>query len=972
MKDDAFRRLVLTAEIAALLHDIGKYSESFFLATMRSNNASQGGNASSAHTQKFFEQLTGSNLLEKLKADWPFEWPKKDEGTNKKIAPLRAIGDLARWHHAVGNIESYFLKQDRSEKLFDLYPAALGLMMIADTIDSATVKGNLDNEKLKQDLSEAFLITPFGMKECEIDPPNESAFKENLLEFHDQLADILEKVANSNTSIDQLIDRRKELLEVLKKHLSCQLAETRVPRNDVSLWQHCYYAAAIFKAALAGRVLRGDWKVFDEKEHFAHYNDPLAILGISWSEDELISKAYRPKDVLGRRTLLDKATQAIKERLETEFCLGNEIFRNRDGIYFLVPAKKHDENHKDIQDTLNEFVSGLDGIINGEDYIQGELSWRARYLDIGIQPLKLAELLSGEAGEELSSGPKRPQWLNLWKDKTAKSKEICPRCGLRPVELVAAPGGSEADRDRMCLFCKEIIQEEAIPIRMQKDGLYSDESREQAVRLLGIGPGVEYCCYYIDDLLKDDGISPDENRLILIQGIIDQRPFLSGRAFSCLIAAPPEFHDNKFNSWDKMLGKIEAAWKSVDGSGPTNVSSSKDKAKNFRSLFCDNYIGKLEDKEDKDGTKKVEDGRVPGDTKDEKLINFLEQIVLASPFDKTISNDIPAKIVNYAVRMHPAPSRLARMWEITDLFTREPVLWCEENRIPYTPITRDTGHFMVLVSAARAWELMQHLVNEYESRFSKVRHLLPLHLSATVFYHKAPLYIAIDAARRFSELAQQHKPEQWTLEKKEYDANAGRYSLSWLTPGGRSVHWYVAGRLPDGREDRFFTWYWTKRESRRPVHISELEPGDEVTVHPSTFDYEVLDATVRRYDIRKDHRPHAFMKTSPRPYPLVEIKKWAGLSRELKATPANQIKQLLGQMEYAHRFWSGARYEEARRGFLSDCVSLALPAKRQEEFQELAADGSLFDLFEWCDLIRRNEIDGNKQGNPKTTGEGHE
>ena len=316
--------------------------------------------------------------------------------------------------------------------------------------------------------------------------------------------------------------------------------------------------------------------------------------------------------------------------------------------------------------------------------------------------------------------------------------------------------------------------------------------------------------------------------------------------------------------------------------------------------------------------------------------------------------------------MHPAPSRLARMWETTDRFTREPVLWCEQNKIPYTPITRDTGQFMIVVSAARAWSLLQHLFEEYKSRFNKVRHLLPLHLSATVFYYKAPLYVAIDAAKRFAGLARERGREEWTVVESTFDSAGGTHCIKWQTPWGNEVKWQIDGLLPDGRADRFFTWFWVKgNNNRHPVHISELNEGDTVTIYPSSFDYEVLDATVRRYEIRAENRPHTFMENSPRPYLLEELERWEELSPALEKTPGHQVKQLVSQLEYAHRFWKRDRYKDARNDFIKDCVRLALPPGHFSEFAAMAMDGSLFDLIEWCSLIRKHEKKNH-------TGEDHE
>src|SRR5690606_23599875 len=43
----------------------------------------------------------------------------------------------------------------------------------------------------------------------------------------------------------------------LRRDFTTTLAETRIPNNDVTLWDQSFIAAALFKAAVAGAVLSG-------------------------------------------------------------------------------------------------------------------------------------------------------------------------------------------------------------------------------------------------------------------------------------------------------------------------------------------------------------------------------------------------------------------------------------------------------------------------------------------------------------------------------------------------------------------------------------------------------------------------------------------------------------------------------------------------------------------------------------------
>ena len=112
--DDAFRRLILSAEISAMIHDLGKYSDLFLCASLGKPKhdsinicANNNSNASAAHTKDFFEKQESGHteLFKVLNHDWPVDWPQDDK---KSVAPLRTFGDLARWHHTIGYYEDYF------------------------------------------------------------------------------------------------------------------------------------------------------------------------------------------------------------------------------------------------------------------------------------------------------------------------------------------------------------------------------------------------------------------------------------------------------------------------------------------------------------------------------------------------------------------------------------------------------------------------------------------------------------------------------------------------------------------------------------------------------------------------------------------------------------------------------------------------------------------------------------------------
>ena len=413
-------------------------------------------------------------------------------------------------------------------------------------------------------------------------------------------------------------------------------------------------------------------------------------------------------------------------------------------------------------------------------------------------------------------------------------------------------------------------------------------------------------------------------------------------------------------TWEEMLQAAEAACTAVLSG---TAAEDDGNIHTLQQLFHDSFFGT------------EREGRVPGKSGLEKAKGVLQQI-LDLPFPDAVQSK-GAKLVSYALRRHPSPSRLLRAWEASREFMGQAFSHCEKERIHYSPLLLANDRFLLLVEAREAWGILLHLQQEFARRLGKVRHLLPLHLSTSVFYHKAPLYVAMDAATRFRDLALKTSTEAvpWTLQSREESAES--YILRWRTHQGREVCWDVPGAMEGVQKttrDDFTLWYWPAQHQNHPVHISELAPGQQYLVHPSTFDYEVLDASTRRYDIRFERktpgtRPHYIVRdTGPRPYPLEVLSTWSDLDR-LKQVESHQRKNLQSQLCWLHQGWGGEKYRNDLAAQAQDAVRLALQKAIPKDDEEktlgilgsMAKDGSLLDLFEWQDFIRKTDNDSNGQ-----------
>jgi len=173
---------------------------------------------------------------------------------------------------------------------------------------------------------------------------------------------------------------------------------------------------------------------------------------------------------------------------------------------------------------------------------------------------------------------------------------------------------------------------------------------------------------------------------------------------------------------------------------------------------------------------------------------------------------------------------------------------------PHITLVTSPDHFIALIPACDAVTLAQKIQREYEKQFSKVRNRLPLHLGLVYFPRKMPLFAVLDAGRRMSGAEQ--ATEVWRIRKRD---TLPDHSVVCFDNGAA---WKVNTKMGDGRTDDDWYPYWRVTRAAGGqvwqkhfqignedwVHVSELQTGDKVTVHPSHFSFIFLDASTRRFE----------------------------------------------------------------------------------------------------------------------------
>lgn len=382
---------ILIGEIGAMLHDIGKAHPDF----IKKQSSTGGFQFEHANIDEFLDK----NLVSLIK-NTTF----KIDGRDGNIYSL-----ITEHHQDSKNDFVKFLKK-------------------CDQLQSADDKGIV---RKKQPLDNVLISSPFGFNKEKIDLANQQKSLENL---QSNLIDLFQKYLNESLDIKCF---RKCLFNNLKTTFSHSLGETRIPSNDVTLWDHSFSTAAVFKSILCAIALGEEPKSKQIK---------WSVLGFCWDGIGFINKGRKIADILERNKIIEKIKRELEDKFENEFPIGNVIYEDNNGIYFTFPPfpelieELDKDKRKHVAKECAEY--GLK-IIRENSYNEifpfFTLSKPSRALTIIADELKFAStkrnipkmspvlfIKDGEnrIEEKIDDNPDMPPSNN--------NEDICPVCRIRP------------------------------------------------------------------------------------------------------------------------------------------------------------------------------------------------------------------------------------------------------------------------------------------------------------------------------------------------------------------------------------------------------------------------------------------------------------------------------------------------------------------------------------------------------------
>ncbi len=807
----------------------------------------------------------------------------------------------------------------------------------------------------------------------------------------------------------------------LRRAFTSTLAETRLPNNDVTLFDQSYVAAALFKSAVAGAVLEGSKFPWSGKGLKQGTRWRLLTVGIG--VDHYEARAVKIGDWTGTRLALDKFFTKVRKLLEVKLAVGSLLYRDGGVCVFSFPGERLDHTGGDLH------------IADWQSWLKEEIDGYAREINLEMPPYCYinapSRSLVGMTAEiqkarKATAVPLHRKWQIPGQDSQDSSGgPACPVCLVR-----RSPSGT-TNRQRPCTPCQTRRTH-------RLDAWLKGEFGSNSIWL--------------------SEVADANDRVALVTMSLDIEPWLDGTRLDALrTQAIPE--------WRKFNPVLKDKTSSMSNPNPIAPSTC------FDSLF--QYIkGKLAsfDKNDL-----VLCNLQEGYRHEKNWPSFFSKIVedrsQAPKWDTLDDNDRAAWLAHQLFCKLASPGRIHRFWRQTEEFFKKLLGEFHElaaadrnrwrvrrlllkpdqpsstwkNRVPYNgrcdgnpidllfdeerkgfvtlfnmsrflapeqdksalqnkeivlkdddnenagtlkvqsvenvsgalgvyhpviPLELSPMRFRVLLPLEAASACVDRAAEAWRAQFARVWDRLPLRVGVVAFSRMMPFQAVIEAARNIeSDLEGTNEPETWRVAGCETREGVAALRLESLDHPQELLQ-TVPITLPDGRDDVFYPYLAVEdkhprfpRDFRHPNgqvfrHASDLQSGDGISVYPSRIAVLFMDDATKRFQ-------------SPLCRPLMEWLRmrelWQLVDRYAPSQTA--LRGAWSEVVERREAWQGADGAwldggEAAWLDLARAVfheRLGVRGACLEELVEAAGDGLLDWSLEWHISVLKKQVSGGKR-----------
>lgn len=967
------RPLLLAMEAIGWLHMAGKANALF----LREHGGQKSGYDELRWHEAKNSPFPWNDLLGWAKTDFPID------DNNKKSAWPDALTNFLTEH------------RNRSRGLLGLLQAAHGM--------ASGIEKNLPgkpSEYLGQDATDMWLSSAFGHPQRNLlaDPPatlTDEGWQRLVAEFT-RILEELKQLGQSGCADDGRWWAWREgaigTESLLRRAFGATLAETRLPNNDVTLWDQSYVAAALFKSAVAGAILEGT--SFSCTDDSIKQTTRWRLLTVGIGADHYEARAVRIGDWTGARLAIDDFFRRVRTLIEVDLAVGSLLYADGDVHVFSFPGKEDKKRDARSDGRCAWLQRQIDGFAQDRS-LETPPVCRISHPTRSLVPMK-REIR--KVRETLAIPLHRS-----WKIKGgADSGHVCPVCLVRL-------SGSANDKQAPCEPCKQRrrhrldhwlegkLGSDTIWISEVADGNdrlalltmsldiepWLDGSRLDSMRTQSIA---EWLLHNPKHNINPriDGERPFETFVIYANDKVGKRFNKGDQVFRSLQEGFREYNDWEAffaaivedradaPSWDALNDDARARWLVhqlfVKLASPGRIyrfwrqtrEFFTDLLSDFREISAADAnrwrVRRLILKpDDNPKTAGWQDREVYNGRWRDAPISLLYRkesgaFLTACNVGRLLRADEPAEALrgaNISVRGDDGVEQTLIVGKAEDagpLGAYHPVI----------PLDVSPARFRVLMPLAAASAGVERAIAAWNEQFARVWDRLPLRVGLVAFPRMVPLQAVIEAARNVEHDLDDAPPERWRVADRD-DRHSER-ALHLKRPDGGCKVRTMPVSLPDGRTDVFYPYFAVEdqqvrfpRDFQHPNgrvfrHALDLKAGDGIEVQRSRIATLFLDSTARRFD----------------PIDIRPLAEWTRMRAvwRLLADTAPSLTALRGawsELLERRQSWHGhdgawlAGGEQAWLDLVRAVFSARLGAKGAtlDHLVEAAADGSLAWALDW-------------------------
>lgn len=779
-----------------------------------------------------------------------------------------------------------------------------------------SVRGMEGSGVRKQLKDNVFSTSAYGCEAFRV--PNLDTFSSKLLA---KLSELVVKIRVSNEWGD-LISVYREITYVTDKVLAQALGDTRRPDNDINLQDYSSSIAAFYKASLAKAIL---------EQHFVEPHElRWRLLHLSFDGPAFWGQAHHVTDLLGRRRALEDGLDAVRQILEVQYPLGNEVYRDEHGSAFVVPDRSDLLHLKDDQgkvlNTLLENAFDAKGI-------RGELRPEIRVS--GPYEGKKIDLAGVLQNRRKANEPRLEALANWWSEsQRPKNARICTVCARRPVGYPeqGSPIGQDLELDPWA-DQQKAEQRHVCRVCLNRRGRRSRGWARNEKR-------PDEKCGTFERTIWTEEVADDNGRFALVVGRFVLDGWLDGKLIPTMLKSPSFARIRR--CWDTT----RQFWREVErdliapkvgqrlrlGIRPNNVERLNNqrpgeglgKWHTYEAEIRGRRLGLCWDPNDAEIRDRnlfwtTDNIRYLGQQLGFRAEDLKSEQALADKWKKLLDGR--------NLSLYEPGGYLGQDRRV-DFDAQSCVVVNQNHFYPFIPVTAEPATFMSLVPADKALMVARAIKAKYDAEMARVRDRLPLHLGLVFASRRTPLAAVLEAGRAMLKMPDQW--EKWRVNTRDHQARFSR--------NGHEFEWIYPPKMGDGKTDD--VWYphllTVDPVDPRTKGTLSLGTGDfqrvdkftgpsAVYIRPSRFDFEFLDTTARRFQICYDDNGRRPRHT--RPFLLDDLDRLEELWQELCHLKKSQRHQVIASIEAAREQWFGednqgkSWNDSAFRQFVSDTLA---------------------------------------------------